>query len=347
MKPIHTALTRLFNIKTPIVSAPMAAVQGLNSLVAATQAAGGLGFYQASTSSVTDSPEKITSTITSLKRQLSVPERSPAPFGVAFLAWVLEKENPRGRIAAVLESRPAAIWFAYGNQLAQHIQQVREFDAQKSTKTQVFVTVNTVEQAVVAANDWKADVLVAQGYEAGGHGSSHSPPVSIFVQGILKAIPNAPPILAAGGIATGAQIASLLTLGASGVVLGTRLLFTTELAEHSAAKTSILVAANHLSTTRSMAFDEVRGTLGWPEGIDGRAVANGIINDQREGLPIEERVQRFETGLKEGKGDRLIVWAGAGVGLTHEVKDAQSVIGELHAETVETLRKAQGLLEDA
>jgi hypothetical protein len=55
------------------------------------------------------------------------------------------------------------VWFAFGNDLGKYIAQVRAYDAQRAHKTIVFVIVNSVADALRAANDWKVDVLVVQG----------------------------------------------------------------------------------------------------------------------------------------------------------------------------------------
>lgn len=130
-------------------------------------------------------------------------------------------------------------------------------------------------------------------------------------------------ILGAGGIHTGAQLASLLTLGASGAIIGTRLLFTPEIG-YTSAKTQALLNAGLGSTVSSTAFDEVRGTMGWPGDIEGRAIRNDILKDREEWVELEERRRRVVAG----EGDRSIVMAGMGVGLTSELKSVEvSTIG--------------------
>lgn len=105
---------------------------------------------------------------------------------------------------------------------------------------------------------------------------STSLPLMVILPLILSTISseNAPPIVAAGGLATGAQIASLLTLGASGVALGTRFLLSPE-SLYSDIQRHALISADSSLSVRTLAFDHVRDTLGWPEGIDGRALRNG------------------------------------------------------------------------
>ena len=85
---------------------------------------------------------------------------------------------------------------------------------------------------------------------------------------------NGPPLLAAGGVATGSQVAALLALGASGVVLGTRFLLSPE-SLYTDAQRRALLDAESTQSVRTMAFDYARNTLGWPKGIDGRGLRNG------------------------------------------------------------------------
>ena len=152
-----------------------------------------------------------------------------------------------------------------------------------------------------------------------------------LVQGVLRAIPrNGPFVIAAGGISTGAQIAGLLTMGVDGVVLGTRFLFTPECSMPDDKK-QVLVEADLNATTRSMAFDEVNRTMGWPDKCDGRAVSNAIISDERVGLGLEERLKLFDESAKKGEKDRLVIWAGVGAGLTDEIKPAAVSVVSVYA----------------
>lgn len=86
---------------------------------------------------------------------------------MGFVGWVLDRFNSDSdpRLQAALDKGPSAVFLAYGRDLHKYIEQIRAFDAASSTgrKTFVFVTVNTVQEALRAANEWKADVLVVQG----------------------------------------------------------------------------------------------------------------------------------------------------------------------------------------
>ena len=118
--------------------------------------------------------------------------------------------------------------------------------------------------------------------------------------------------------------------------LGTRFLPCPESRYTEANKKAVLEAAPN-STSRSMAFDEMRGTMGWPAGIDGRALKNGILEDERLGLSLEERLKLFKTSADQGKADRLVVWAGTGVGDVNSVMPAAVRIFLLLKELILTL----------
>ena len=63
----------------------------------------------------------------------------------------------------VLAEKPAAVFFAYGEDLGKYVAQVRAFDANRDHKTIVFTTVNSVAEALRAINEWKVDVITVQG----------------------------------------------------------------------------------------------------------------------------------------------------------------------------------------
>jgi nitronate monooxygenase len=304
-------------------------------------AAGGFGFIGAGFDSSTTLKENFQTMRTLLK----VPAGRPVPVGVGVIGWIAEmtETSDDHRIPTILAEMPAAIWFAFGVDLGKYIRQVREYDSKRAHKTLVFVIVNSVADALRAANEWKVDVLVAQGIEAGGHGGSESPPMFTLVQAMVAAIPYGPPILAAGSVATGAQVASLLTLGASGVVLGTRFLYTSE-CQYTPAMKNALIKANFNSTTRTLAFDEVGRTNGWPAKHNGRAIANAIMDDVAQGLDLEQRMQKFDESKAQGDDQRLVIWAGVGVGHTNTIKGAADVLRELHEEAVKTLKTASSLI---
>ncbi|KAG9312901.1 Nitronate monooxygenase-domain-containing protein [Chiua virens] len=272
----------------------------------------------------------------------------PLPIGVGYLCWQLEQPTakPEVMLSAALDSHVQAIWLAFGNKIQEWIKFIRNYDAahNRIRKTTIFVQVSSVQDALVALNDWKVDVLVAQGNESGGHGYGCAPPLFTLVSSILAVWPrDGPPLLAAGGVVTGSQIASLLVLGAAGAVLGTRFLLTPESLYNDAQKKA-LVAAKSDATVRTMAFDRARGTLDWPEGVDGRALYNSTVKDVDSGVDIGIVKDKFREGTRIGESDRMLVWSGLGIGLISEIKAAKEVVQELDNDIVRQLNLAAELV---
>jgi len=280
---------------------------------------------------------------------LPVDEESTLAIGVGFLAWQLDKRqfNAFECIQIALENHVKAIWLSYGEDLGKWIKHVREHDPRAGTENavKIFVQISLVEHALMAINDWKVDVIVVQGNEGGGHGISTSLPLMVILPLMISAISskNSPLIVAAGGVATGAQIASLLTLGASGVALGTRFLLSPE-SLYSDAQRHALISADSSSSVRTLAFDYVRDTLGWPKGIDGRALRNATVDDYEKGEDLELLKQQYAEGARCDDTDRIVVWAGLGVGLMHQVKPARDILVELHDGCLQRLKDINTLV---
>ena len=243
-------------------------------------------------------------------------------------------------LSSALKSRVQAVWFAFGDDLGQWVKFVRDW----GDKTLIFIQISNVEEAKKAIYEWKADVIVAQGalsdlswwtyshessisgIESGGHGNGAAPPLLSLISSVLSLSPirHGPPVLGAGGLAHGGHVAALLAMGASGGVLGTRFLLTPE-SLYSNAQKSALLAATSSSTIRTMAFDRARGTLGWPRGINGRALLNDTVRDDDNGVDIEIIKTKFLAAVEKEDAKRMVIWAGTGVGEMNVIKEARVV----------------------
>ncbi|KAJ3767960.1 2-nitropropane dioxygenase [Lentinula raphanica] len=333
---ISTGLTSLLGIKTPLIVPPMAGVSG-GELAAQVTNGGGFGFI----SQVLHPAEVLISELSLARSLLEI--QSPTgklPIGVGFLGWLLDKmpfDEAKSLLNAASSANVQALWFSFGSDLGKWVQYVREhFPTENSL---IFVQVNSVEEAIHAVENLKADVVVAQGIESGGHGSGHAPPLSELLQGILAQSYNSshqPVFLAAGGLANGADIASQLTLGAAGAVMGTRFLLTPE-SKYTDAQREALIVARSEDTVRTMAFDHARGTIDWPEGIDGRGLRNDTVLDFERGESINVIQSRFKEGTRTQDRKRFLVWAGTGVGSMNRVMPAKDVVKELHEECQQQL----------
>ncbi|KAF8633251.1 hypothetical protein AX15_001443 [Amanita polypyramis BW_CC] len=332
-----TRITRLLGTRTPIICAPMAGASG-GALAAQVYLGGGFGFMAAGY----DGRDKLSTEINIARSHLNCGPTERLPIGVGFLAWQLEKSSSMAKemISTALDNHVQAIWLAFGQNLNQHIQFIRDYESElkRDWKVLLFVQTSTPEEATVAASEWKVDVIVAQSIEAGGHGYSRALPIMTLLPVILAAIPaEGPVVLAAGGLATGAQIAAILALGGSGAVLGTRFLLTPE-SFYTDAQKKALAGADSRSTTRTMAFDYARGTTGWPDGIDGRGLRNRTVGDFENGEPLGIISQKLSEGTRKGDPERMVIWAGTGIGLIEDVKPAKEIVQQLHDECINRIR---------
>ena len=123
-----------------------------------------------------------------------------------------------------------------------------------------------------------ADVLVAQGTEAGGHTGTMT--LLPLLCGIAEQHPDVP-LLAAGGIADGRGLAAALVAGADGAWLGTAFLATTEAVEIGAAHKDAIVASDGGDTVFTRAYDIVSG-LPWPTGIGERVRRDSFTDEWAE-----------------------------------------------------------------
>jgi nitronate monooxygenase len=199
--------------------------------------------------------------------------------------------------------------------------------------------VQTLEQAKDAvAND--ANVLVAQGAEAGGHGIARSTfPLVPAVVDAARGIP----VVAAGGVADGRGLAAALMLGAEGVLVGTRFYATQEAAGSDRAKDRI-VSASGDKTVRSILFDIARRNV-WPAPNCGRVLRNGF-SERWRGREAElmqhqdEEATRYAKARAENDFETAVVIAGEAVDLITEILPAAEVVRSMMTQAVSLLAGA-------
>ena len=148
-------------------------------------------------------------------------------------------------------------------------------------------------------------MLVIQGSDAGGHGLAKSSSIITLLPECVDALAShgfgAIPIIAAGGIVDGRGVAAAIVLGASGVCMGTRFLASPEAQIANGYRKDILRARDGgVSTGRTSLYDKLRGTVGWPEGYNGRGVLNESFWDAGKGMGEDENKKLYEEALKLG-----------------------------------------------
>ena len=187
-----------------------------------------------------------------------------------------------------------------------------------------------------------ADVIVAQGTEAGGHTGQRA--TLPLLQEVLAATDR--PVLAAGGVATGAGLAAVLIAGAAGAWIGTPFLSCTEAANTPAARARVRAAGGD-ATVLTSAVDVAQG-LPWPARWPGRALANeftqlwhGRETELRGDTAAADLVRRARD---EGDLDHAPVYAGESVGLVTTEESATDVVRRLAAGARKALERAPRLL---
>jgi len=189
-----------------------------------------------------------------------------------------------------------------------------------------------------------ADVIVAQGAEAGGHGDRRATFTLLPEIADLLGARSAQTLLcAAGGIADGRGVAAALVLGADGVLVGSRLWATVE-ANVADRMQAAAVAADGDGTIRTSVMDIARA-LDWPERFTARVLRNRFTDD-RHGREAElrragEHIGReWHEGWTAGDPDRSNTYVGEGVGLIAAIEPAGAVIDRMTAEAAALLGRA-------
>ena len=209
---LSTAVTRLLGIDHPVLLAPMGGVAG-GALAGAVSSAGGLGLIGAGYAD----PAVGWGSDDWIRGEFDA--AGDAPVGIGFITWALDRRP--GALDAALEFRPRAVMLSFGD-VAPYATKIREAGAV------LICQVQTLKDARdVAAKG--AQIVVAQGTEAGGHGADRA--TLPLVPAVADAVAPVP-VAAAGGIADGRGLAAALMLGAEAALIGTRLWATREALGH-------------------------------------------------------------------------------------------------------------------
>jgi nitronate monooxygenase len=347
--PLDTPLCALLGIRLPIVLAPMAGGPTGPELVAAVERAGGLGVFGvmgmtcdevrrdverafalgatriginvqlARASPGRGRPEDVAEALSPLSAELDVAPEADPPRG----------DPPIELVRAGLEAGAGVVSAALGDP-APLAPLAREAGAP------LIAMVSTVEEAVgsVAAG---ADVVIAQGAEAGGHRTTFEIDDDLPLVGTLALVPRVVdavdvPVVAAGGIMDGRGIAAALALGAQGVSLGTRFLSARE-ARTPAAYRATLAGAGEADTVIT---DAVTGR-------PARLIRNRVVDTLASGPPhlgwgaqrgAVEPLRR--AAAEAGRADLLPMLAGQGAGMAPDGEPAEAIVAALadHARAV-------------
>jgi nitronate monooxygenase len=323
---LRTSLCDLLGIDVPIIQAPIGGAS-VPALAAAVSNAGGLGMLSVTWRDPSD--------LRTLLQETQ--ERTPRTFGVNQVLTFDAAE----RLEICLDEGVKVISFFWGDP-APYVEQVHGAGAL------VMQTVGSAAEARQAV-DAGVDVVVAQGWEAGGHVLGQVSTMAL-VPAVVDAAGSVP-VVAAGGIADGRGIAAALMLGASGVWLGTRFLASEEANAHPIVKERVVQRVE-----TDTAFGEIFN-VGW-ENAPHRILRNSTVERwEAAGSPATNRpgagetvatnaddspVVRYSDSMPRagmtGDLEALAYYAGQSTGLIHSIEPAGQIVTRLAAEAEAALR---------
>jgi nitronate monooxygenase len=318
--PIQTRLTERLGITHPILSAPMGFVAG-GKLAAAVTAAGGLGLIGGGYGDAEW-----------IEREFAA--AGNARVGCGFITWSLRKQPHL--LDLVLAHAPAAVMLSFDSP--------EPFaKAVKDNGAMLICQVQSMARAREAVESG-ADIIIAQGGEAGGHAGSRS--TLTLVPEVADYLAQHAPetlLVAAGGIADGRGLAAALMLGAEGVLMGSRFLFSTEILL-SPKHQDAMIGADGDATIKTRALDVVRN-YNWPREITGRALRNKFVEewhgrDAELAVPATQarEFKRYATARDSGDPDNTGLFLGEAVGLMNDIQPAATIIERIVEQAERALR---------
>jgi enoyl-[acyl-carrier protein] reductase II len=316
---LRTALCDVLGIEVPIILAAMGGVASSAEFAAAASNQGALG-----------SIGSLFRTSDAIKRDLDVvKELTNRNFAVNHIPPKLDADAFRYTLAA----RPAVISFALGDP-GDLVRQAHD------AGSKVMVQVTTVAQAIEAA-ERGADVIIAQGGEAGGYGGVVS--TMALVPQVVDAV-SPIPVVAAGGIFDGRGIAAAFMLGAVGVNMGTRFLASKEAPIEEAWKTAIASAQSEDAVKVEVLNDiqPLPGTGGY--GTVLRSLRTPFMDEwgtkreeaRRDGARLWAKIQ---ARARLGRRHETLLTAGQTSGGIKEILSVAEIIRQLVAEAEAALSR--------
>jgi nitronate monooxygenase len=321
---LTTRLTERLKISHPIISAPMAFAAG-GGLAAAVTHAGGLGLIGGGYGDADW-----------LAREFSA--AGNARIGCGFITWSLA-QSP-GLLTQALSHAPAVLMLSFGDPRP-HAAEIKAAGSLLMCQVQTLVHAHDAIEA-------GADIIVAQGSEAGGHGAKRA--TLTLVPELADLLRRKQPetlLVAAGGIADGRGLAAALALGADGVLMGSRFWATSEALTHPTHQ-AVAMQSSGDDTIRQTATDIARG-YDWPVEFTARVINNRFVRAW-EHRPDEHRARaatnRTEYAAKVASGDPddVGVWVGEATGLIHDVPSTATIIERTVAEAEQVIARLRSVV---
>ncbi len=309
-------ICELFNIEKPIIQAGMIWCSGWE-LASAVSNAGGLGLI----GSGSMYPDILREHIIKCKQATN------KPFGVNV---PLLYPNIEEHIKIIIEEGVKIVFTSAGNPKiwTNHLKQ----------HGIIVVHVVSALKFALKCIDAGVDAIVAEGFEAGGHNGKEETTTFVLIPQIKSSISL--PIIAAGGIATGTQMAAAFVLGADGVQIGSRFVATFESSAHENFKNKIIQAKEGDTQLTLKQLTPVR--------LIKNKFFDEVIQAEQSGASIEELKNllgkaRAKKGMFEGDlidGELEIGQVSASI---NEIKSAAEVVNEIYSDFKSVIKKISQL----
>ncbi|SDI41060.1 enoyl-[acyl-carrier protein] reductase II [Alteribacillus persepolensis] len=316
---LKSRITEQLAIDYPIIEGGMAHI-GDGRLAAAVTNAGGLGQVAASGFSPRRFREQIDIAAQAANGSLGV----NVPIGTSF--------NYQAYFEIIREKKDvlSAVSLSSGDPRG-HTQMLKELGLT------VMVVVASVRQAVVA-EEAGADIIICEGFEAGGRNSPMELTLFTLIPSISKHVSL--PVIAAGGISNGKAMLGAFALGAEGVQVGTRFIATEECAAHETYKRSLVEAKDEQSTVIERSIGSVNRVLMSP-------YVQEVQKREEKRLPFYDLFtyingQRNRIAAIQGDMENGWVHAGQGIGAIGSITSVQNVIDEY----IQDMKQAAKQLDD-
>jgi nitronate monooxygenase len=324
-------------LQVPIVQAPMAGGPSTPALATAVCSAGGLGFLAAGYRSAAAMAEEVAGLRDLTGRPFGVNVFAPpgalggqaeidayaqrlAPLaeqaGVDLGRPRFDDDEFEAKVDALAADPPAVVSFTFGCPDEELVEALRAAGAE------AWVTVTDVDEAVAAARAG-ADALVVQGAEAGGHRGSFADRherVDYGLLGLLQLVRREVevPLIASGGIMTGAGVAAVLAAGASAAQLGTAFMLCPEAATSPAHRRAI-ASARPTGLTRAFSGRLARGIVNRMQAEHGPHAPIAYPQVHHLTSPLRAHARKVEDE------DAINLWAGEAHPLAEEMPAAKLV----------------------
>lgn len=316
-----TPLTRLLNIRYPIIQGGLAYLARAE-LAAAVTNAGGLGQITATT---LDGPDALKAEIARFR------ELSDGPFSVNCAIG----HRPIEDLLDLAAAEGVPVVSLTGGNPAPYVEQVKRGGAK------LMVLVAGV-RAAQKAQSLGADVLIAVGQEGGGHIGKDDLGTFVLTPRVVDSVNI--PVVASGGIADGRGLLAALALGASGIEMGTRFVATVESPAHQDYKAALVKAKEQETKI-------IERSLGRPGRVLPSPYVEQLLKDEENSIDAASLMQRVRGQVNrdaalDGNLDHGFVWAGQAVGLIDDIPSVAELIARMVKEAEEgCYRVSQGLVD--